>query len=101
MIEKRNVARHRVLKGRERPVGIPEHFSLVLPADGLRMSCHVVWRKEKRIGIAFDEGRFFLQASRSHLPMSTQIRIDPNRTMPRAAKLRISTENPRSELAIR
>jgi hypothetical protein len=59
MIEKRNVARHRVLKGREQPVGIPEHFSLVLPADGLRMSCHVVWRKEKRIGIAFDQGRFF------------------------------------------
>jgi len=59
MIEKRNVARHRVLKGREQPVGIPEHFSLVLPADGLRMSCHVVWRKEKRTGIAFDQGRFF------------------------------------------
>jgi hypothetical protein len=64
------------------------------------MSCHVVWRKEKRIGIAFDQG-LFLRASRSHLPMSTRIRIDPNRTMPRAAKLRISTENPRSELAIR
>jgi hypothetical protein len=36
------------------PVGIPEHFTLVVLADGLRRPCHVVWRKEKRIGIAFD-----------------------------------------------
>ena len=36
------------------PIGIPEHFTLVLNADGLHMPCHVVWRKEKRIGIAFD-----------------------------------------------
>ena len=36
------------------PVGIPEHFTLVLPTDGLRMPCHVAWRKEKRIGIEFD-----------------------------------------------
>ena len=37
-----------------RTVGIPEHFNLVFPADGLHMPCHVVWRKEKRIGVAFD-----------------------------------------------
>ena len=35
-------------------VGIPEHFTLVFPAEGLHMPCHVVWRKEKRIGVAFD-----------------------------------------------
>ena len=35
-------------------VGIPEHFTLVFPADGLHMPCHVVWRKENRIGVAFD-----------------------------------------------
>jgi len=35
------------------PVGIPEHFTLVVVADRLRMPCHVVWRKEKRIGIVF------------------------------------------------
>jgi hypothetical protein len=34
------------------PIGIPERFTLM--ADGPRQSCHVVWRKEKRIGIAFD-----------------------------------------------
>ena len=36
------------------PVGIPDHFMLILPADGQHISCHVVWRKEKRIGVAFD-----------------------------------------------
>ena len=36
------------------PVGIPERFVLVVPADGLHLPCHVVWRREKRIGIAFD-----------------------------------------------
>ena len=36
------------------PVGIPDRFAMVLPVDGRRLSCRVVWRKEKRIGIAFD-----------------------------------------------
>ena len=35
------------------PDGIPEHFTLVFPTDGLRMLCHVAWRREKRIGIEF------------------------------------------------
>ena len=36
------------------PVGIPEHFNLVFKADGVHMPCHVIWRKEKRIGVAFE-----------------------------------------------
>jgi hypothetical protein len=36
------------------PVGIPEHFTLVLPADGHCTPCHVVWRKAKRIGVTFE-----------------------------------------------
>jgi hypothetical protein len=36
------------------PVGIPDRFTLVLPGDGLHMSCHVVWRKQRRLGVAFD-----------------------------------------------
>ncbi|MBR0966311.1 PilZ domain-containing protein [Bradyrhizobium diazoefficiens] len=35
------------------PVGIPEQFTLVIQADGTRLSCTVVWRKEKRIGVRF------------------------------------------------
>jgi hypothetical protein len=79
MAEKRNITRHRVLKAGTiefgggvidcmvrnmsntgaaldvtSPIGIPEHFTLVFPADGLHMPCHVVWRKEKRIGVAFN-----------------------------------------------
>ena len=34
--------------------GIPERFTLVIPDDGLDLPCHVVWRKEYRIGVAFD-----------------------------------------------
>jgi hypothetical protein len=34
--------------------GIPEQFLLVMPDDGLRLLCHIVWRKEYRIGVAFD-----------------------------------------------
>jgi hypothetical protein len=34
--------------------GIPEHVTLILGADGRRMPCHVVWWKEKRIGVTFE-----------------------------------------------
>jgi hypothetical protein len=34
-------------------VGIPESFVLVVPGDGLHLSCHIAWRKERRIGVAF------------------------------------------------
>jgi hypothetical protein len=36
------------------PLGIPDHFTLFVPADGTHLPCHVVWRKEKRIGVKFD-----------------------------------------------
>ncbi len=35
-------------------IGIPAKFLLVIPSDGLHLPCHVVWRKEYRIGVAFD-----------------------------------------------
>lgn len=35
------------------PIGIPQDFILVVPADGSRHRSHVVWRKEKRIGVSF------------------------------------------------
>jgi hypothetical protein len=78
MDERRNKARHRVLKAGTiefgggaidctvrnlsdtgaaldvtSPVGIPEHFTLFVQADGTHLSCTVVWRKEKRIGVRF------------------------------------------------
>jgi PilZ domain len=35
------------------PVGIPERFTLVVPQDNIAKPCRVMWRKEKRIGVAF------------------------------------------------
>jgi hypothetical protein len=32
---------------------IPHQFTLVLSADGSHRRCHVVWRKDKRIGVTF------------------------------------------------
>ena len=33
---------------------IPEHFNLVFKADGTDIPCHVVWRQDEQIGVAFD-----------------------------------------------
>jgi hypothetical protein len=35
-------------------IRLPEKFTLVMPKDGLSLPCHVVWRRDYRIGVAFD-----------------------------------------------
>ena len=35
------------------PLYIPERFTLVVRTDQLTRACHVIWRKQKRIGAAF------------------------------------------------
>jgi hypothetical protein len=35
------------------PLGIPDDFDLVVESDRLRHACHVAWRSEKQIGVAF------------------------------------------------
>lgn len=80
MNEKRIASRHRVLKAGKisfdggtidctvrnisktgaalevaNPMGIPRTFILVIEADRVRRLCHVIWRKEKRMGVAFDQ----------------------------------------------
>jgi hypothetical protein len=35
-------------------VGVPEAFTLVVESDHVNQPCHIIWRKEKRIGVAFD-----------------------------------------------
>jgi PilZ domain len=37
------------------PLWFPEQFTLRMDRDGSRRPCHVVWRREKRIGVQFDE----------------------------------------------
>ena len=78
MDERRDKARHRVLKAGTiefgggaisctvrnlsdtgaaldvtSPVGIPERFTLIIQAEGKHLACTVVWRKERRIGVKF------------------------------------------------
>jgi hypothetical protein len=36
------------------PHDIPERFNLVFKADDAHIPCHVIWRQEERIGVAFD-----------------------------------------------
>jgi hypothetical protein len=36
------------------PLFIPERFTLFVPSDHFKRPCHIVWRKEKRIGVEFD-----------------------------------------------
>jgi hypothetical protein len=36
------------------PLFIPDRFRLIIQSDGLDRLCHIVWRKERRMGIAFD-----------------------------------------------
>lgn len=33
---------------------IPANFNLIMPEDGLKLPCHVVWRSGFKIGVAFD-----------------------------------------------
>ncbi len=35
-------------------IRIPDAFTLVLPEDQLKLPCHVVWRRDYRVGVAFD-----------------------------------------------
>jgi len=36
------------------PLFIPDRFTLVVSSEQLKRPCHIVWRREKRIGVAFD-----------------------------------------------
>ena len=35
-------------------IKIPATFTLIVPEDGLKLPCSVVWRRDFRIGVAFD-----------------------------------------------
>jgi PilZ domain len=35
------------------PIKVPEIFDLIFDNDGLRHSCHVIWRNINRVGVAF------------------------------------------------
>jgi len=37
------------------PLWFPDVFVLVVTSDGRSRRCHIIWRNEKRIGVAFDD----------------------------------------------
>ena len=37
------------------PLWFPDRFTLAIASDGSRRACHIVWRNEKRIGVAFEQ----------------------------------------------
>lgn len=51
----RNISRTGAALEVESPVGVPLKFILVIEMDRVRRACHVVWRKERRIGAGFDD----------------------------------------------
>jgi hypothetical protein len=36
------------------PLWFPDRFTLGIASDGMRRACHIVWRNDGRIGLAFD-----------------------------------------------
>jgi hypothetical protein len=36
------------------PLFIPDRFKLIVQSDGLSRPCHIVWRRERRMGVVFD-----------------------------------------------
>ena len=36
------------------PLYVPDRFTLVVQTDQLKRPCHIIWRKERRFGVAFD-----------------------------------------------
>lgn len=49
----RNLSGHGAALDLPSSIGIPDHFTLVMSLDGARYFCRSVWRKERRIGVAF------------------------------------------------
>ncbi len=36
------------------PLYVPDRFTLAVPSDQLKRRCHVVWRKQRLLGVAFE-----------------------------------------------
>jgi len=49
----RNMSVSGACLGVESPLGIPNDFTLVVDSDHVRHTCHIKWRREKQIGVAF------------------------------------------------
>lgn len=53
----RNISANGALLEVESPLGIPERFILVVPADQISRPCRTIWKSERRIGVRFERPR--------------------------------------------
>ena len=37
------------------PIWFPDSFALAIASEGSARRCHIIWREDRRIGVAFDE----------------------------------------------
>ena len=49
----RNISRIGAALDVASPVGIPHEITLNIASRNERQNCHIVWRKEKRVGVTF------------------------------------------------
>lgn len=49
----RNLSATGACLGVESPIGIPDHFTLIVEGEQAPRACRVAWRRDKRIGVAF------------------------------------------------
>lgn len=53
----RNISATGALLEVESPLGIPERFILVVPADQISRPCRTIWKSERRLGVRFERPR--------------------------------------------
>ena len=49
----RNLSEHGAALDVVSPSGIPDRFTLALPLEGKSRRCHLIWRRDMEIGVAF------------------------------------------------
>jgi hypothetical protein len=49
----KNISETGALVEANTPLFIPDKFKLIVQTEELSRPCHVIWRKEKRIGVVF------------------------------------------------
>lgn len=51
----RNLSTVGALLDVESPLGIPRRFTLLVASDSFAKECRVIWIKEKRVGVSFEQ----------------------------------------------
>jgi hypothetical protein len=68
------------------PLFIPDRFTPIVQSEQLKGPCHIVWRKEKRMGVAFDRWRPVPNRSHRRRRRSAKTKAKVRRTDPSPAR---------------